>query len=148
MKTYQSNVAIARPPEDVWPYLVERDKQALWSDVPMRPITEGPLATGSRFEISFGKGPISATLGIELTGVEVNRRMAWKSFSGPIDWEGEYLLQPADGDGATLSQHGTLVFHGMWRLLEPFVGAEIKSAEIKELEKLKAAAEGSAKAST
>jgi hypothetical protein len=75
-------------------------------------------------------------VGIELTAVEQGSLMTWKSFSGPIDWEGEYGLLPA-GDGTRLSQRGTLTFHGLWRLLEPIAGAEIRSGETKELEKLK-----------
>jgi hypothetical protein len=36
----------------------------------MRLLTEGPLLTGSRFEVSSGRGPLNATLGFELTAVE------------------------------------------------------------------------------
>src|SRR5687767_10705374 len=143
MLKFASEVTIAKPPEGVFPYLVEREKQALWSDVPMRPVTEGPLSTGSRFEVTFGKGPLSATLGLELTALDSNRRMAWKTYSGPIDWQGEYRLEPAGPGSTKLSQEGSLTFHGLWRLLEPIVGAEIRRGEIKELEKLKAAAEAS-----
>jgi uncharacterized protein YndB with AHSA1/START domain len=90
VKTYQSEVSIARPPDQVFPYLVEPAKQALWSDVPMRQLGSGPLATGSRMEVIFGGGLLKATIGLELTDVDSNHRMAWKSFSGPIGWEGEY----------------------------------------------------------
>ena len=140
MVRYESGVIVNRPPEEVWPYLVEPEKQALWSDVPMRKMTEGPFATGSRMEVTFGRGPLTATIGLELTAVEPARRMAWTSYSGPVRWTGEYRLAPS-GTGTDLRQEGTLTFTGLWRLVEPFVGAEIKSGEIKELEKLKAAAE-------
>ena len=40
-----------------------------------------------------------------------------------------------------LEQEGTLAFTGLWRLLEPIAGAEIKSGEVKELERLKAVVE-------
>jgi hypothetical protein len=91
-------------------------------------------------EVSFGMGPLKATVGIELTAVEPGRRMAFRSFSGPIRWDGEYTLN-ASGDGTELRQEGQLAFTGLWRLLEPLAGAEIKSAEIKELERLKAVVE-------
>lgn len=138
--TYASQVTIDRSPDEVFRYLVERDKQALWSDVEMKPVTEGELRTGSRFEVSFGMGPLKATLGLEMTAVENGGLMTWRTYSGPIDWQGEYRLTP-EGAGTRLSQQGTLVFHGLWRLLQPIAGAEIRSAEIKELEKLKVAAE-------
>jgi hypothetical protein len=140
---YQSQVLIDRPPEAVFPFLIEREKQALWSDVPMRQLSSGPLGTGSRMEVTFGGGPLKAVVGLELTAVDQDRRMAWKSFSGPIGWDGEYVLEPT-GSGTRLSQNGALRFKGLWRLLEPIVGAEMKPGEIKELETLKAAAEASA----
>lgn len=136
MIRYESQVTIDRPPEDVYPYLVEREKQALWSDVPMRPVSEGPLTTGSRLEVFFGMGPLKATVGLEITALEPDRRMAFRTYSGPIRWTGEYRLSPA-GTGSQLGQEGTLEFTGLWRLLQPLVGAEISRAEVKELEKLK-----------
>jgi hypothetical protein len=137
--SYESRVTIDRPREVVLPYLLEPPKQALWSDVPMRQLTDGPLGTGSRMEVTFGMGPLKATIGLELT-VEQPRRMAFRSFSGPIRWTGEYRLEPA-GAGTEVSQVGRLEFTGLWRLLEPLVGAEISRGEVKELERLKAAAE-------
>ena len=139
--TYASHVTVDRAPDAVFPYLIERDKQALWSDVPMRQLSEGPLGTGSRMEVTFGMGPVKARVGLELTAVEAGRRMAWRSFSGPIRWEGEYRLDPIDGGGTDLSQEGHLAFTGLWRLVEPMVGSEIKSGEVKELERLKAVIE-------
>jgi hypothetical protein len=142
MITYESSVVIDRTPDDVFPYLVEPDRQALWSDVPMRQLTAGPLVTGSRMEASFGMGPLKATVGLELTSVDWGRRMAFRSYSGPISWEGEYRLAPAAAGGTELSQEGRLRFTGLWRLIEPIAGAEISRAEVKELEKLKAVVEG------
>jgi len=140
MLSYQSQVHVARPPEVVFPYLVEPTRQALWSDVPMRQLTDGPLGAGSRMEVSFGMGPIKAVVGLELTAVEPGVRMAFRSFSGPIRWDGEYRLKPS-ASGTELSQEGRLTFTGLWRLIEPIAGAEIKQGEIKELERLKAAVE-------
>ena len=140
---YESAVTVNRPPQEVFRYLVEPEKQALWSDVPMRPLTPGPMETGKRIEVTFGKGPLKAVLGLELTEVVADQKMAFRTFSGPVRWQGEYRLEPADGRATRLSQHGTLEFTGLWRLLGPFVGAEIKSGEIKELERLKAAVEQS-----
>ena len=141
MVRYESSVRIARSPESVFPYLTEAAKQALWSDVPMRRLTEGPLGPGSRLQISFGMGPVKAVLGLEINDLDPARRMAFRTFSGPIDWSGEYRLTPSPSGGTELSQEGTLRFTGVWRLVEPLVGAEISRGEVKELERLKAAVE-------
>jgi Polyketide cyclase / dehydrase and lipid transport len=142
MVDYKSSVRIQRPPEAVFPYLVEPAKQALWSDVPMKPITGGDMRIGTRMEISFGLGPLKARVGLEITALEQDVHMAFASFSGPIGWTGEYRLEPDGSTGTTLSQEGALTFKGIWRLLQPIVGAEISRGEVKELEKLKAVVEG------
>lgn len=141
MVRYESSVTIARSPESVFPYLTEPAKQALWSDVPMRQLTEGPLRPGSRLEVSFGMGPVRAVLGLEIIDLDPARRMAFKTFSGPIDWAGAYRLTPSPSGGTELGQEGTLRFTGLWRVVEPLVGAEISRGEVKELERLKAAVE-------
>jgi uncharacterized protein YndB with AHSA1/START domain len=145
MITYGSEVLIARPPGDVWPYLVERDKQARWSDVPMEALTEGPTQAGSRMRLTFGQGPLRASLTLEISALQPDERMAFKTVSqGGIQWDGEYRLAPAAGVGTRLSQRGTLRFTGLWRLVEPIVGAEIRRGEVAELEKLKAILENEA----
>jgi hypothetical protein len=64
--------------------------------------------------------------------------MAFTTYSArPILWDGEYRLEPAATNGTRLSQAGTLKFRGLWRLVEPLVGAEIRRNEIAELERLK-----------
>ncbi len=137
MIRYESEVTIARPPSDVFPYVTEREKQALWSDVPMEPLSEGPLGPGSRMRLSFGEGPLRATLTLEVSALEPERRLAFTTVSqGGIHWDGEYRLAAAEG-GTRLSQQGTLRFSGLWRLAEPIMGAEIRRNEIAELEKLK-----------
>jgi uncharacterized protein YndB with AHSA1/START domain len=141
MLRYASAVTISRPPADVFPYLTDPVKQGLYSDVPMRQITPGELATGSRMEVMFGMGPLKATIGLEMTEVDANKRMAFDTYSGPIKWQGEYLLKPTDGGGTNLSHEGTMRFTGLWRLLEPLVGAELKNNGAKEMERLKAVVE-------
>jgi uncharacterized protein YndB with AHSA1/START domain len=144
MIRYASEVTISRPPSDVFPYLIEREKQALWSDVPMTPLTEGPLRVGSRQRLTFGKGPLRASLTLEFAALEPGQRVAFRTVSERgIRWTGEYRLAPtADGSGTLLGQKGTLEFRGLWRLAEPLVGAEIRRGEVAELEKLKAVLAG------
>lgn len=142
MIRYQSAVKIAAPPADVFPYLVERDRQAQWSDVPMRPLTDGPTRAGTRMELTFGRGPLRATVTLEIAVLEAGRRMAFVTAGrGPIDWRGEYRVEAVDDGASRVSQSGQLRFRGLWRLLEPIVGAEIRSGELKELERLKTVVE-------
>jgi uncharacterized protein YndB with AHSA1/START domain len=138
---YESAVSIDRSPTTVFRYLSDPGLQGLWSDVPMRRLTDGPFAAGSRMEVTFAGGPLKAVVGLELTALEPGRRLAFASFSGPLRWSGAYELAPEGSGGTRVSQAGTLAFTGLWRAIEPVVGAEIKRGEIKELERLKAAVE-------
>ena len=145
MVRYSSDVSIARPPEAVYPWIVHLDKQGQWSDVQMRLLSPGPLASGSQMQLTFGKPPLRATVVLQVTARDEGRRFAWTTVGkGPISWDGEYLLEPAGPSATRLSQQGTLQFHGLWRLLAPFIGAEIRRIEIKELEKLKTLVEAAA----
>lgn len=138
MISYSSEVTIARPSEEVWPYVIEPAKQAQWTDVAMKPITDGPWRVGTRIEVTFGRRPLRAVIGLELTAFEVDRRMAFTTYTKrPILWDGEYRLEPTPTGGTRLSQAGKLRFRGLWRLVEPMVGAEIRRNEIAELERLK-----------
>lgn len=141
MLSYRSQVSIERPPDVVFGYLIDPGRQALWSGVPMRQLTTGTVGPGSRMEVTFAMGPLKATIGLELTSVENGRALAFKSFSGPIQWDGEYRLATTDGGTTVVSQEGRLAFSGAWRLIEPLVSAEISRGEIKELEKLKTVVE-------
>jgi hypothetical protein len=140
MIKYDWSASIARPPAEVFDYLVDTKKQALWSDVPMRQITPGNLAKGSKMEVTFGSGLLKAVIGLEMTDVVDGERMAFETYSGPIKWTGAYTLRPADA-GTDLNYAGSLTFTGLWRLLEPFIGREMKAEGIKEFEKLKAVVE-------
>jgi hypothetical protein len=143
MITYSSDETIARPAGDIFPWLIEPEKQAQWSDVPMQPLTEGPLRQGSRMRLTFGRGPLHATLDLEFTSLESAERLAFTTVSrAGIHWEGAYDLAPAEGGGTRVAQRGTLRFSGLWRVLEPMIGAEIKRGEIAELERLKKVVEG------
>jgi hypothetical protein len=143
MIPYSSEVTVTRPPGEVFPWLIEPAKQATWSDVPMQLLTEGPMREGSRMRLTFGRGPLHATLDLEISSLEPNQGMAFKTVSnGGIQWDGAYELSPTAGGGTRVSQQGTLRFRGLWRVLEPMVGAEIKKGEIAELERLKKVVEG------
>ena len=39
--------------------------------------------------------------------------MAFDTYSGPIRWQGEYLLAPTDSGGTDVDYRGTMVFTGL-----------------------------------
>jgi hypothetical protein len=85
---------------------------------------------------------MKAKLGLEMIAVDQDRRMAFKTYSGPIDWAGEYVLEPTADGGSSVDHKGTMTFHGLWRLFEPIVGGELARGGAQEMERMKAAVEG------
>jgi len=134
---YSSAVSIGRPATQIFPYLLGTTLQKLKPGAPIKPIDPSELSNGAHIEVSFGLGPLNAVCGLQISELEVGRKLAFKSYSGPITWKGEYNLAE-DGKGTTtVSQIGQLKFKGLWRLVQPFASGQIKRSEVQELQRLK-----------
>ena len=82
-------------------------------------------------------GPLKAVIGLQISALDLGRKLAFKSYSGPITWKGEYNLAD-DGNGATtVSQKGILKFNGHVAPRQPLAGGQIKRGEVRELQRLK-----------
>ena len=137
MVAYSSAVSISRPAAQIFPYLLGTTLQKLKPGAPIKPIDPSELSNGAHIEVSFGLGPLNAVCGLQISALEVGSKLAFKSYSGPINWKGEYNLVE-DGKGTTaVSQKGQLKFKGLWRLVQPFASGQIKRSEVQELQRLK-----------
>ena len=133
MVSYSSAVSIDRSAAQIFPHLLETTTQTKRRD----------LTNGSAVEVSFGTGPIKAVVGLHISTLEFGRKLAFRSYSGPLSWKGEYTLVE-DGNGATtVSQKGEMNFNGRWRLWQPFAGGQIRRGEVQELLRLKQVVEAS-----
>ena len=73
----------------------------------------------------------------EVTEFEANSKMAFRTIEGPMNWEGGYEVA-ADENGATrITGWGRLGLKGWRRVLEPFMGGEVRRGEAAELRRLK-----------
>lgn len=145
MVAYSSAVSIDRPAAQIFPYLLGTTLLKLKPGAPIKPVSPDELSNGSRIQVSFGLGPLKAVCGLQISALEVGRKLAFKSYSGPIAWKGEYNLAD-DGKGATtVSQKGQLKFKGLWRLVQPFASGQIKRSEVQELQRLKKVIEATPK---
>ena len=122
MARFENSVVINRPVEEVFAFMSDVEKAAQYeSGVEERVLTsEGPLGVGSA-----GRD-ISRFLGRrrestwEVTEFEPNKRVAIKSTSGPIEYQGSYAWESV-GDATKVSVAFETQLGGFFRLAEPLV---------------------------
>lgn len=100
-----SSTVIPAPPERVWAYLVEPGNDVTWTSglLEARPLTDGPLAVGSRVErVSKFLGR-RMTYTIDVVEVEPGRMIRMVTSAGPFPIEVTYRVDPTDDGGTRFS---------------------------------------------
>lgn len=139
MISHRIEATINRPIHEVFPYLADPTLHPTWSpvsDVEVAP--PGEMRVGTTVREMMKVGSKLAPFSWEVTEYSPGTSFAFHTIEGPMRWDGSYAVAPV-GDGATriigLGQVGLM---GWQRLLEPFMGREIRRGEAAELGKLKA----------
>ena len=143
MISYSSEVTIDRPPHAVYEAFLDPDLYSNWTDmVDVSFDGAGPPSVGTRGRFRMAQGPIKGMLEMQLTELEPDRRVVFHVTHPDLDWTAVSTLQPA-GTGTRLTYAGELRFLGWRRLLEPFMGREVRQGEAEEARRLKALLEAS-----
>jgi len=130
MSKIQRSIVIERPIDEVWDFVHDTTKDALWQTtlVESRLLTEGPKRVGTRVQEVRRFMGVRLEMDLELTEFEPNRKSSLKAVSGGIPLSGSYVLEPLDG-ATRLTETGELDAHGAFKLAEP-VFARITSREL------------------
>ena len=118
---------IARPIEEVFAYVGDQTNAPQWQSglVEVRRTTEGPLGVGTKhtFARRFLGRKMEATN--EYVAYVPNKRITFKSTSGPVSFEASYLFE-STADGTRLT--GVMEMHpaGLFRLVEPLIAASLR----------------------
>ena len=141
MITYETDIAVERPAADVLPYLADVTRHGSWMGASESvALTDGPMRPGYRLRYVTGEGDWE----VEVTEFTPGVGLSARTISGPMQWSGTFEVHP-DGERASrVVSRGTMSFTGIRRLLEPFIGSEVRKREHAELVRLKALAEGGA----
>jgi uncharacterized protein YndB with AHSA1/START domain len=120
MTTITETVLIQRRPEDVFDFVTDPTKTALWQTTidESRQITQGPMAVGTRatdVRRFLGRRIESQW---EVVEHDPPRRSAIRGISGPIPFTGTYTLEPVAG-ATRLTCSVELDAHGFFKLAEP-----------------------------
>lgn len=124
MAAIVESIEIARPPEDVFPYVTDPTRLAEWQEsvVSTRLEGGGPLAVGTRVTVTRRIGRSERAMTSELTELNPPRSWAVRGIDGPIRGNVRGTIEPLD-DGARsrVTIELDLEGHGIGKLLVPLV---------------------------
>ena len=130
MTKIERSIVIDRPVADVWQFVHDTTKDALWQTTlrESEHLTDGPFDVGTRVrEVRQFLG-LRVEVAWEVTEYEAHTRSSIKGISGPVPLNGSYLFESQNGD-TRLTVVGELDAHGLFRLAEP-VFARMTSREL------------------
>jgi uncharacterized membrane protein len=138
MPRFEQEVVIARPPADVFAYLVDLDNLPAWqgSVVEVRRDDDGRLRSGARFtEVRRLAGRrLEST--IEVATLEPERELTLRAVSGPVRGTVRHLLEPAGG-GTRVRIVGELAGGGLRGLAGPLLERAARREVEADLRRLK-----------
>jgi carbon monoxide dehydrogenase subunit G len=139
--SFSHSVDIAKPPEDVFPWLLDEDKVPRWTSDLSSYEVHGPLAPGARLrqELAIAGG---LTLDLELTGYDPPRSVESRFSTNGVNLVTHYRLEP-NGGGTRLTQTLDAKASGLTaRMLIPVVQGRLEKKVVADLDRLKGVLEG------
>lgn len=141
MISSQASVQIKKPVAEVWKFVGADYIQNHPRFDPRCKSTEltskGPLAKGSTGREVRKDGVFT----FEVTEFEPNKRLAFKTTSGPSDFNAAFSVAPADG-GTTLNVAFQIQFKGMMRAMAPIMGGMFRKETVKTTQRIRQLLEG------
>lgn len=144
MISYESDVVIERPIDQVSAFALDPDSHIRWMGdvVGVKRLSAGELAVGSRFQYAIRKGPMSFDPTFRVTAFEPGRRIEYQSEpGGPLTWTASLVFEALGERRTRIRSVGRIGFGGLRRLIEPLMSAEVRSGEAAELDALKSVLE-------
>ena len=141
MIEYKAEVTVNVPADRLFQALSRAENYDKFTDMSGTHMVSGSMLNevGARLESVVGDGPLKQKMVFEVTQVEPDRRIVFKTVSkGSMQWDSEFTLEPQGASATRLTNTGQIRLGGAARLMEGMVSGEIKKGEQKELDKLKA----------
>jgi uncharacterized protein YndB with AHSA1/START domain len=142
--SFSHTVEIARPPADVFPWLLEEDKVPRWTGHlrAYERLDAGPLGAGSRVRQVLEISGRTIDVQLEVTGYEPPTGATTRFSTNGIEVVNAYALQAA-GAATRLTQSLEAKPRGLSaRLLVPVIQARLEQKLTEDLERLRAELSG------
>jgi hypothetical protein len=140
--SFSHSIDVNRPPDELFPWLLEEDKVPVWTSSLQRYEVVGTLGTGARarqtLDIAGG-----LLLDMEITRYEPPRRAESRFETNGVKLFSAYLLEPAR-TGTRLTQTLDAKAGGLTgRMLIPVVQGRLEKKVVGDLERLRGVVEAS-----
>ena len=144
MARYDASVEIDASPEAIFPFLVEPDRLKRWVGgfAEAHPLTVGPTGIGSRSIDVIREGGREMRFETEIVGYEPPHRLSVTITSSEMRARSDYRVERRGG-GAVATHVQDVRYAGVLRVVGPFIGGMVRRKIREDLERLKAAIEGS-----
>ena len=127
MVKVETSIAIDRPVEVIFSFVTDRRNDIVWQSglLEARQISDGPFDVGATYFqlMEFLGQKIESTY--EVTAFEPNRKMGFKSISGPIPVQGEIAMEPGS-NGTEVSIMFKADPGGLFKMAGPIFGRVAK----------------------
>ena len=143
MARFSHTVEISRPPEDVFPWLLEEDKVPRWtSHLDTYQALDGSLGPGSRVRQVLEVSGRRIDVELEITRYDPPRGAATRFATNGIEVVNAYSLEPS-GAGTRLTQSLDAKPSGLTaRMLVPVVQPRLEEKLTQDLERLRSELSG------
>jgi hypothetical protein len=140
--SFSHSIDVKRPPDEVFPWLLEEDKVPVWTSDLQRYEVVGALGPGARARQTLDVGG-GLLLDMEITRYEPPRAAESRFETNGVKLVSAYLLEPADG-GTRITQTLDAKAGGIAaRVLIPVVQGRLEKKVAGDLERLRGALEAS-----
>ena len=133
-------LVIDRLVQDVWNYLTDISNMPRWEDsgAVWKQMSQGPIQVGTPIQSSITALGRRVTFDLRVTEFEPNRIFSVEAVAGRTKGtKVSYLLEPVETGQTRLSRVTDAQFHGIARVLQPFVGPITKRTGDLEARNLK-----------
>lgn len=122
----EKSIIIHRPIEEVFAYVGDQTNAPQWQPglLEVRRTTDGPLGVGTQhtFVRKFMGRKMEASS--EYVTYEPNKRITFRTTSGPVALKASYLVEPT-ADGTRLTSQIEMQAAGLFGLAEPLIAASL-----------------------
>jgi uncharacterized protein YndB with AHSA1/START domain len=142
--SFTYSVSIPRPPQEVFPWLLEADRVPQWTSNLERYEPEGAVGPGSTIRQRLEVSGQTFDVAMEVVRYEPPRQAQTRFSTNGVDIEANYTLAP-DGLGTRLTQSLEAKARSLSaRLVVPAVQPRLERKLIEDLERLRTLLSGSA----